>query len=48
MQIAAPVITIGWIIAVIVLLLCVVLAVIGRLDVLEALLIGGVALARLL
>jgi hypothetical protein len=48
MNITMPAITIGWIIAMIVLVLCIIFAVIGRLDVLLALLIGGVALARLL
>jgi len=38
----------GWIIAILVLILCVVFAVLGRLDFLLAGLIGGVALARLL
>jgi hypothetical protein len=42
-----PPITIGWIIALLVLILCIVFAAIGRLDFLTAGLIGGVALARL-
>ena len=37
----------GGILALIILILCIVLAVIGKLPVLEALLIGGLALARL-
>jgi hypothetical protein len=44
----APAITVGWIIALLVLLLCIVFAVVGQLDYLHAGLIGGVALARLL
>jgi hypothetical protein len=48
MQIAPPVVTIGWVIAVVVLILCVIFAVIGQLPVLLAALIGGVAIARLL
>ena len=47
-QVAAPVFSIGWIIALLVLILCIVFAAIGRLDALLALLIGGVALSRLL
>jgi hypothetical protein len=48
MQFSVPPITIGWLIALLVLILCIVFAVIGWLDVLLAGLIGGVALARLL
>jgi len=49
MQIAAPVITIGWILAVIALILCIVFFVIGVPDPKTLLLlIGLVALARLL
>jgi hypothetical protein len=47
-QWSVPPITVGWIIALLVLILCIVLAVVGRMDVLEAGLIGGVALSRLL
>jgi len=47
-QLTMPAITIGWIIALLVLILCIVFAAIGRLDLLLAGLIGGVALARLL
>jgi hypothetical protein len=43
-----PPVTVGWIIALLVLLLCIVFAVVGQLDYLHAGLIGGVALARLL
>jgi hypothetical protein len=39
---------IGWLIALLVLILCIVFAVVGPLDYLLAGLIGGVALARLL
>jgi hypothetical protein len=48
MQFTMPPVTIGWIIALLVLILCIVFAVIGRLDFLLAGLIGGVALSRLL
>ena len=48
MQFTMPPVTIGWIIALLVLILCIVFAVIGRLDFVLAGLIGGVALARLL
>jgi hypothetical protein len=48
MQFTMPPLTIGWIIALLVLILCIVFAVIGRLDFLIAGLIGGVALSRLL
>jgi hypothetical protein len=48
MQFTVPAITIGWLLALVVLLLCVVFAAIGRLDFVIAGLIGGVALARLL
>jgi hypothetical protein len=48
MQFVLPPVTIGWIIALLVLILCIVFAVIGRLDFLLAGLIGGVALSRLL
>jgi hypothetical protein len=48
MQFTMPPLTIGWIIALLVLILCIVFAVIGRLDFVLAGLIGGVALARLL
>jgi hypothetical protein len=48
MQFTMPAITIGWLLALVVLLLCIVFAAIGRLDVVLAILIGGVALARLL
>jgi hypothetical protein len=48
MQIQAPVITIGWIIALIVLLLVIVFIATGQVPVVIGLLIGGCALARLL
>jgi hypothetical protein len=48
MQFTMPPVTIGWIIALLVLILCIVFAVIGRLDFLLAGLIGGAALSRLL
>jgi hypothetical protein len=47
MQFTMPPITIGWIIALLVLILCIVFAAIGRLEVVLAILIGGVALSRL-
>jgi len=47
-QFTMPAITIGWLIALLVLILCIVFAAIGRLDVVLAGLIGGAALARLL
>ena len=47
-QWTVPPVTIGWIIALLVLILCIVFAVLGRIDFLLAGLIGGVALARLL
>lgn len=40
--------TVGWLIALLVLLLAIVFAVIGRLDYVQAGLIGGVALSRLI
>jgi hypothetical protein len=43
-----PPITIGWILALVALILCIVFAAIGRLDVVLAGLIGLVALSRLL
>jgi len=43
-----PAFGLGWIIALLVLLLCLVFAAIGRLDIVLAGLIGGVALARML
>jgi hypothetical protein len=48
MQFTVPPITVGWIVALLVLILCIVFAAIGRLDFVLAGLIGGVALARLL
>jgi hypothetical protein len=48
MNLALPPVTVGWIIALLVLILCIVFAVVGQLDYLHAGLIGGVALARLL
>jgi hypothetical protein len=48
MQIQAPVITIGWIIALIVLLLVIVFIATGQVPVVIGLLIGGCALSRLL
>jgi hypothetical protein len=47
MQFTMPAITIGWLLALVVLLLCIVFAAIGRLEVVLAILIGGVALSRL-
>jgi len=44
----APAITVGWILALLALILCVVLAVVGQLEFVVAGLIGLVALARLL
>jgi hypothetical protein len=43
-----PTITVGWIIALLVLILAVVFMAIGRLEIVEGGLIAGVALARLL
>jgi len=40
--------TVGWVLALLVLILCVVFVAIGRLDLVTGGLIGGVALARLL
>ena len=40
--------TVGWVIALVVMLLCVVFVAIGRLDLVTGGLIGGAALARLL
>ena len=48
MTFAAPTITVGWVIALLVLILCVVFIAIGQLPLLVGALIGGVALARLL
>lgn len=47
MNISIPPITVGWLLALLVLLACFVLALVGTLDVVPAALIGGVALARL-
>lgn len=47
-QVAAPVFTLGWILALLVLILCIVFMAIGRIDFLIGALIGGVALSRLL
>ena len=48
MNLALPSITVGWILALLVLILCVVFMAIGRIDVVPGGLIAGVALARLL
>ena len=48
MNITVPAFTIGWVIALVILILVVVLFVVGQLPVLLAALIGGLALARLL
>ncbi len=48
MQIGLPPVTIGWVIALLVLILCIVFAALGQLPLIIAGLIGGVALARLL
>lgn len=45
---APPWLTAGWLIALIVLVLCVVFIAVGRLDLVTGALIGGVALSRLL
>ena len=45
---APPWLQVGWVIALIMLILCVVFAAIGSLPIMLALLIGGVALSRLL
>lgn len=47
-QVAAPVFSIGWIIALLVLILAIVFIAIGRLDIVVGGLIGGCALSRLL
>ena len=47
MQLALPPITIGWVIALLILVLCVVFIAVGKLDTLTGALIGGVALSRL-
>lgn len=44
---APPWLTAGWLIALIVLVLCVVFMAIGKVDIVEGALIGGVALSRL-
>ena len=44
----APVVTIGWLIALLVLLVVIVLLILSQLDMRLGLLIGGLALARLL
>lgn len=43
-----PTITVGWLIAFFVLVACFIMALVGQLDVKLAVLIGGVALSRLL
>jgi hypothetical protein len=48
LQLSVPVITIGWLVALIVLLVVIVLAILSQLPLLLAGLIGGVALSRLL
>lgn len=47
MNLATPSVGIGWVLALLVLVLCVVLVAIGKVDTLTGALIGGVALARL-
>lgn len=47
MNLSLPPITVGWVIALLVLILCVVFAAIGKEDVVLLALIGGAALARL-
>lgn len=47
-QMTAPVVTIGWLIALLVLLVVIVLMVISQMEIRLGLLIGGLALARLL
>jgi len=48
MNLTFPPITIGWVIALLVLILCIIFIVTGQLPILVGSLIGGVALARLL
>lgn len=48
MNLSLPAITVGWIIALIVLVLAVIFVAIGRLDIVPGGLIAGVAIARLL
>jgi len=48
MQIAMPPITVGWIIALLVLILAIVLIVVSQVPLIIGLLIAGVALSRLL
>jgi hypothetical protein len=48
MQFAMPAVTVGWILALLVLILAIVFIAIGRLDIVPGGLIAGVALARLL
>ena len=45
---SAPVVTIGWLLALLVLLVVVILLVISQIDLRLGLLLGGLALARLL
>jgi hypothetical protein len=47
-NLSLPAITVGWIIALIVLVLAVIFVAIGRLDIVPGGLIAGVAIARLL
>lgn len=47
-QMSAPVVTIGWLLALLVLLVVVILLVISQIDLRLGLLLGGLALARLL
>lgn len=46
-NVTLPAVSIGWVIALLILCVVVVLYFVGRLDGLEALLFGGLALARL-
>lgn len=48
MQIAMPTITVGWVIALLVLILAIVLIVVSQVPLIIGLLIAGVALSRLL
>jgi len=48
MNLALPAVTVGWVIALLCLLLTIVFVVLGRLDIVSGGLIAGVALARLL
>ena len=48
MQLALPPVTIGWVIALLVLILCVVFVAVGQVPLIIGALIAGAALARLL